>query len=92
MKQKIYKYELYLFEHDKPYMFLTQEQGQKLSIALSSGGSQRFVMIGEDVINVSSIKRILKVPSKEFRELTESEKETQNIFDNFTNKKNLLTD
>jgi hypothetical protein len=60
--QQIYYYKLYRFssKDEDDYIELTQEQGQKLSIILASDPNRKFILIGDDVINTSSIERLVK--------------------------------
>ena len=104
MKQQIYFYELELFSQKKDdpegWIELSQEQGQQLVIALASNQQKKFVVINDDVINTSAIKRLTKYEKKigravngdwikenEIRELTGKEKEVQKLYDKFKGQK-----
>ena len=58
MKQKLYKYEIYLFGKDEPFNLVSQEQGQKIIMAIASPNPPKFVIMENDLIAVSSISRV----------------------------------
>lgn len=103
MKQ-IYRYKIYFFGDKKEEsIYISQEQGQKLLMVLASDATRKFVMIDDNLVNTSSINRIIKENEIEnyvvdgkmlekpaVRPLTKSEEETQKLFDGFKNKKLLL--
>lgn len=101
-KQQIYFYKLYLFSHkeEDDYIYLEQEEGQKLSMILTTDNSRKFIMINDNVINTSSIEQLVKcentifgsgyVKINEIRELTPKEEQTQKLFDEFKNNVKLL--
>ena len=67
MKQKIYKYEVWLMGDDKreePSYEITEEEGQKLMMLLAGGNCNKFIIIQNDkMINTASICRLVKCPS-----------------------------
>ena len=100
MSQQIYEYKLYLYGKDEEPMVISQEQGQMLAMLLSSDPNRKFILIGDDVVNTSAIKTILKtikmkqttvdgklLEEHEIRELTESEASVQQKYLEFTHKK-----
>ena len=62
MRKKINHYKLYRFNSKDNYdcIFLDEEQGVKLIIELIQNADKKFVLIGDDLINTSSIERIDK--------------------------------
>jgi hypothetical protein len=100
MKQQIYYYQLFLF-NKKDYIYLNQEQGQKLAIALSSNDFPKYILIDNDIINTSAIERLVRYEEKIrnekgdlislLRELTQSEEETNKTFQLLKNKTYKLT-
>ena len=95
MKQKLYKYEIYLFGKDEPFNLVSQEQGQKIIMAIASPNPPKFVIMENDLIAVSSISRVeTSIPfmwdEKNYRELTESEQEINKKFLEFKGKGKLL--
>ena len=94
-KQQIYIYKLYLFNSKENYIELSQEEGQRLIMMISSDSKRKFVMIGDAMINISAIERLFNCSSiinnePEFRELTPSEEKTQKLYLEFKNKEQKL--
>ena len=90
--EQIFFYKMFLMGNKEPKI-ITQEQGEKLSIALTSMNCPRFVMVDSDIINTSSISNVeihQKTESKFIegavrdvniiRELTAPEKETHEAY------------
>jgi len=97
MKQKIYEYRLYLFssKDENDCIFLSQEQGQKLTMVLTSDSKRKFIIVGDNMVNTSAIEQLTKCESKingepEFRELTPSEEKAQKLYLEFKNKEQKL--
>lgn len=105
MKQQIYFYKLFLLgEAPEEYIYLTQEQGQKLSVILDTDPSRKFIMVNDDMpsLNTNSIKKISRHPVMLFnaktqkedipdvRELTSAEQQSQKLLEDFKGAK-LLT-
>ena len=97
MRKQIHSYKLYLFssKNENDYIPLSQEQGQKLAMVLTSDSKRKFILINNDIVNTSAIEQIVKYDSKinnepEFRELTPSEEKTQKLYLEFKNKEQKL--
>ena len=87
-QQQIYHYYLYLFDSEEP-VYLDWVQGQKLAMLLVSGKASKFVLIDDDVKNISAIKDLVKVKKNIgdcFRELTPEEEASKKRFEDFKNK------
>ena len=94
--QQIYFYKLYLFgikDKEYGYIRLTQEQGQSIIIMLAKQAERKFILIGNDMVNIASIERIERCNEKtavdgkevdEVRELTAGENGMQQLFEAFT--------
>jgi len=96
-KQLIYIYKLYLFssKNENDYVELSQEQGQKLAMVLTSDSKRKFILINNDIVNTSAIEQIIRCDSRinnepEFRELTAEEEEAQKLYLAFKNKEQKL--
>jgi hypothetical protein len=81
-----------MFGRDKEdYEWVSMEQGMKIIIALSSDNPPKFIKIGNSLINTSSVASISQEYEKfdesvERRELTVSEQETYNKFNQLEDK------
>jgi len=97
-KQPITDYKLYLFGHkgNDDYTYLTQDEGQKIIMAMAGSNVPKFIVVGGELINTSAIVKICQQEylsqKQEFRELTVSEQEIQRKFYEFVNKGKLLLD
>lgn len=96
MKQKIKNYQLYLFGHvgEHDFIDLSQEEGQKIMIAVANNILPKFIIINGQLINTSAIERICEFGqlgyNPEVRELTESEIRIQEKFLQLTKSEKIL--
>ena len=62
--EQVYIYKIYLF-HSEIVREISQEQGEKLAMVLSSPSCPKFVMVNDNILNIASIRSIEREEKRE---------------------------